>query len=101
MDFLAENNDCGQNLLKLVSRGNAIIAEILRLSEFVPPVFKLDNKVDQQKYGDIISDFSYFKSVEFFDNKIDQSPVRLFFEFSFVMELSYINQSINQNINLV
>ncbi|KAG1662783.1 WASH complex subunit 5 [Nymphon striatum] len=73
MDFLAENNDCGQNILKLVSRGNAIIAEILRLSEFIPPVFKLDNKNDQLKYGEILSDFSYFNSVELFDNKIDQS----------------------------
>jgi len=50
-DFLADNNVCGQALLRLVSRGNAVIAEILRLSDFVPSVFRLDNKNDQQKYG--------------------------------------------------
>lgn len=39
-DFLAENNNCGQVLLHLVSRGNAIIAELLRLKDYIPPVFK-------------------------------------------------------------
>lgn len=40
-DFLAANNVCGQNLLRLVSRGNAIIAELMRLKDYVPPVFRL------------------------------------------------------------
>ncbi|XP_074640557.1 WASH complex subunit 5-like isoform X2 [Tubulanus polymorphus] len=71
MDFLAENNPCGQNILRLVSRGNAIIAELLRLSDFIPPVFKLENKQDIQKYGELMADFSYFQSAEYFDNKID------------------------------
>lgn len=61
MDFLAENNLCGQAVLRIVSRGNAIIAELLRLSDFIPAVFRLRDKSDQQKYGDIICDFSYFK----------------------------------------
>ena len=61
VDFLAENNLCGQAILRIVSRGNAIIAELLRLSEFIPAVFRLKDKSDQQKYGDIICDFSYFK----------------------------------------
>lgn len=42
-DFLAANNVCGQNLLRLVSRGNAIIAELMRLKDYVPPVFRLVN----------------------------------------------------------
>lgn len=58
---MAENNLCGQAILRIVSRGNAIIAELLRLSEFIPVVFRLKDKIDQQKYGDIICDFSYFK----------------------------------------
>ncbi|KAK3601512.1 hypothetical protein CHS0354_027658 [Potamilus streckersoni] len=70
-DFLAENNQCGQNILRLVSRGNAILAELLRLSDFIPPVFRLENSQDKAKYGEIISDFSYFKNAEYFDNKID------------------------------
>lgn len=73
MDFLAENNPCGQTLLRLVSRGNAIIAEILRLSNFIPPLFKMDSKQDSLKYADILSDFSYFKTAESFDNKINSS----------------------------
>lgn len=40
-DFLATNNICGQNLLRLVSRGNAIIAELMRLKDYVPPIFRL------------------------------------------------------------
>lgn len=72
-DFLAPNNLCGQYILGLVSRGNAIIAEILRLSDFIPPVFKQETKGDQLKYGDIICDFSYFKNSEAFENRIDQN----------------------------
>ncbi|KAK3090075.1 hypothetical protein FSP39_008970 [Pinctada imbricata] len=70
-DFLAENNQCGQNVLRLVARGNAIIAELLRLSEFIPPVFRLETQQDKLKYGDIIFDFTYFRQAEYFDNKIE------------------------------
>uniref|UniRef100_H2YIV2 WASH complex subunit 5 n=1 Tax=Ciona savignyi TaxID=51511 RepID=H2YIV2_CIOSA len=73
-DFLAENNLCGQTLLRLVSRGNAVIAELLRLSDFIPSVFKLDNKHEQMKYGPIVSDFSYFRGSELFENRIEQNP---------------------------
>ncbi|XP_077991105.1 WASH complex subunit 5-like [Glandiceps talaboti] len=73
-DFLAENHLCGQTILKLVSRGNAIIAELLRLSDYIPPVFKLESKSDQVKYGDILCDFSYFKGSEYYDHKIDSNP---------------------------
>ncbi|ESP05218.1 hypothetical protein LOTGIDRAFT_180993 [Lottia gigantea] len=70
-DFLAENNQCGQNILRLVSRGNAIIAELLRLADFIPPIFRLDNRNDVTRYSEIIADFSYFKSSEFFDHRIE------------------------------
>ena len=75
VDFLAENNLCGQSILRLVSRGNAVIAELLRLSDFIPPVFKAEGKLDQQKYGELMCDFSYFKSTEYFENKIVTKPV--------------------------
>lgn len=75
-DFLAENNQCGQNILRLVSRGNAILAELLRLSEVIPPVFKQETQLDKLKYGDIISDFTYFRNAEYFDNKIESKVVR-------------------------
>lgn len=53
----------------------AIIAEILRLSEFIPKEFRLATKEDQRKYGDIIIDFSYFKTQEFCDQRIENNPV--------------------------
>jgi hypothetical protein len=37
------------NLLKLVSRGHAIIAELNRLSDHIPSVFKLETKEDVAK----------------------------------------------------
>ena len=69
-DFLAENNICGQTILRLVSRGNAIIAELLRLADFIPSVYKAENKLELMKYGDLLCDFSYFKSTEYFENRI-------------------------------
>ncbi|XP_076246687.1 WASH complex subunit strump isoform X1 [Calliopsis andreniformis] len=74
-DFLAANNICGQNLLRLVSRGNAIIAELMRLKDYVPPVFSLNSKPIIQKYGSIIIDFAYFKSVSTYEQKIENDPV--------------------------
>uniref|UniRef100_A0A8C0B164 WASH complex subunit 5 n=1 Tax=Buteo japonicus TaxID=224669 RepID=A0A8C0B164_9AVES len=74
VDFLAENNLCGQAILRIVSCGNAIIAELLRLSEFIPGVFRLKDKADQQKYGDIIFDFSYFKGPETCEGKLEAKP---------------------------
>lgn len=38
-DFTSEDNLAGQTLLRLVSRGSSIIAELLRLSDHVPQVF--------------------------------------------------------------
>jgi len=39
-EFLDENNACGQNLLNIVSVGNSIIAEILRLKDYVPAIYR-------------------------------------------------------------
>ena len=82
-DFLADNNACGQTILKLVARGNAIIAELLRLSDFVPPVFRLESREDRDKYGDIMMDFSYFQSIDLFDHKINSRPVCTFLNLFF------------------
>lgn len=38
MSFSDEQNACGQAILKLVSRGSAILAELLRLSDNIPKV---------------------------------------------------------------
>ena len=73
-DFLAENNICGQTILRLVSRGNAIIAELLRLADFIPSAYKAENKLEVAKYGELMSDFSYFKNTDYFENKISTKP---------------------------
>lgn len=39
-EFLAEDNICGQNLLQIVAVGNAIIAEISRLKDYIPEIFR-------------------------------------------------------------
>lgn len=43
-EFLAEDNICGQNLLQIVAVGNAIIAEILRLKDYIPEIFRCVEK---------------------------------------------------------
>ncbi|KAG0724668.1 WASH complex subunit 5 [Chionoecetes opilio] len=75
MDLLAENNVCGQALLRLVARGNSIIAELMRLSDYVPQVFRLETKAEQQKYGDVVLDFTFFKAADGFNKKIENSSV--------------------------
>lgn len=47
IDLLADGNVAGKNLLSIVSRGSAIVAELLRLSDHVPSVFYLAEKADQ------------------------------------------------------
>ncbi|KAI5645367.1 hereditary spastic paraplegia protein strumpellin domain-containing protein [Phthorimaea operculella] len=72
--FMAEDNLCAQNLLKLVSHGNAIIAEILRLKDHKPAVYLLETKELQQKYQDVIMDFSYLKISDAQEKKISMNP---------------------------
>ena len=48
-----------QALLRLVGRGEALVAELLRLSEHIPPVFSLSDKTEQRLYGEILLDFRY------------------------------------------
>lgn len=62
---------CGQELLKMVSRGSSIVAEILRLKDYIPEVFL--NVVEEKKFGNIIFDFSYFKNIDAFEEKIANS----------------------------
>ncbi|XP_001600214.3 WASH complex subunit 5 [Nasonia vitripennis] len=74
-DFLMMGNACGQNLLRLVARGNAIIAELMRLKDYIPPVYRLDSKHYTQKYGAIITDFAYFKAANAHEQKIENDAV--------------------------
>ena len=68
-DFLAENNQCGQTLLRLVARGNATIAELFRLSDYIPEAFKT---MSGNKYAEIIFDFSYLSNQVYYDTLIQK-----------------------------
>lgn len=106
MEFLHPDNVAGHTLLTLVARGSAIISELLRLSDHIPPVFfaglplpnnptnpntnNPNNNTQQQtqsqqqqqqtqidyKYERILLDFRYLKQPEVFDNIIDNDTVR-------------------------
>lgn len=81
-DFLSETNLCGQTLLRLVSKGNAIIAELLRLSHYIPDVFAVDlssslANPEQKRYADIIFDFRYLKTADYLEHKIQSSAVSI------------------------
>ncbi|XP_022113508.2 WASH complex subunit 5 [Pieris rapae] len=71
--FLAEDNLCAQNLLRIVAHGNAILAEILRLKDHIPIMYRLETKEIQQRYQDVIMDFSYFKLSETLEMKISSN----------------------------
>jgi len=65
LDAMAESN-----LLVIVSRGSAIIAELLRLSENIPPVFYLSTTAERVKYGAILHDLSYIPKADVIESKI-------------------------------
>jgi Hereditary spastic paraplegia protein strumpellin len=43
---------------------------------FLCCIFRLDSKENQQKYGEIIVDFSYFQVSEVLDRRIENDQVR-------------------------
>ena len=51
-----------------MSRGSAIIAEILRLKDFIPEFYF--SVSEEKKYSNIIFDFTYFKNVDYYEEKI-------------------------------
>jgi WASH complex subunit strumpellin len=74
MNFLSSDNLCGQNLLRITSRGSAIIAELLRLSVNIPEVFLGPDKItdpEQSKYTKVLIDFQYLRDQEEFEKKIN------------------------------
>ncbi len=75
LDFLATDNLCGQNLVRIVARGSSIVAELLRLCGNIPEVFFEGNErggnADNKKYADIMFDFHYLRDPEEFEKKIN------------------------------
>lgn len=90
-DLLADNNHCGQTLLRLVARGNAIIAELLRLSRHIPSVFlpfddpamqgyiqsefSFANRGEAMRFQPVVCDFRYMKAADTFDSRISENAV--------------------------
>ena len=93
MALLADNNPCGQTLLRLVSRGSAIIAELLRLSKNVPEVFlgpAFIRDKEQMKYSEVLFDFRYLKDPEPFEQRINANTELLDVEDEFQDNMSEI-----------
>lgn len=70
-DFLAEHNVCGQTLLKLVSRGNSIIAELNRMSGHIPAALTGEDELSARRYAPVLFDFRYLKTPEMFEKAIN------------------------------
>lgn len=69
------NSGAGKTILRLVARGNAIIAEILKLAAQIPKVFEMRTMELKKKYGSIILDFAYLDKPDFYVDKIDKDEV--------------------------
>lgn len=75
-DLLSPNNVCGQNLLRIVSRGSAIIAELLRLSSNIPECFLPPDRIkdpEQLKYAPILFDYQYLRDADECEKKVNES----------------------------
>lgn len=69
-NFLDADNLAGQTLLRLVSRGNAVLAELLRLSQHVPDAFKEPALRERSTYNSVVFDFSYFQRTHLYEDRI-------------------------------
>lgn len=70
MDFFKSKSKdpyCIEILLNLVSKGSAILAEILRMKDYIPEVYYID---ETKRYQHIIFDFSYFNKIDYYEDKI-------------------------------
>ncbi len=66
--FTSEANPAGNKILRLVSHANAIISELLRLSEHIPEPFRIASR-----YSPVIMDAKYFERDDWFEEKIHSS----------------------------
>ena len=89
-DLLAEDNLCGGTLLRIASRGSAIIAELLRLSSNIPPVFtqssstsssssssaakaEASSSEEGSEYSGLLFEFDYFKRPEDYESIVNKT----------------------------
>lgn len=62
---------CIEVLLKLVSRGSSILAEILRMKNYIPEVYLAEET--SKRYSNVIFDFGYLNKIDTFEDKIKNS----------------------------
>ena len=73
MDLLSEDDVCGQRLVRIVSRGNSILAELSRLAANTPKVFFGQADPTTHQYLSILFDFEYLKNPDHYDAAIGRS----------------------------
>lgn len=70
--LLSESDDCGRRLLRLLSRGHAIAAELQRAAEALPPSL-LGQGPDFARLAPVLRDFAVFRSAGAID-RVATSP---------------------------
>jgi len=73
MDLLSEDDVCGQRLLRIVSRGNSILAELSRLAANIPQVFLGRADATSERYLRVLFDFDYLKNPDNYEASINRS----------------------------
>lgn len=59
---------CYEDLLNNVARGSSILAEILRMKDYIPEVYEKPEEI--KKYSNIIFDFTYFNKIDYYEEQI-------------------------------
>ena len=73
MELLTKSNPCGWNILTIVSRGSSIIAEIQRLSQYIPEDFTFPKQQTNHQYARILYDYDYFGNEAVIENEIENN----------------------------
>jgi WASH complex subunit strumpellin len=87
MDLTSPQNLCGQNLLRLTSRGSAIIAELNRLADNIPEGFLATETAkdpEQRKYLAVLFDFAYLRNPEDYEKRVNANRDLLDLEVEFL-----------------
>ncbi|KCV67711.1 hypothetical protein H696_05819 [Fonticula alba] len=69
----SSSNDAGRVILTLCSRGNAIIAELHRLADYIPPQFRFNPSTARQ-LAILFPDFTYLSTSELCEKRIQSDP---------------------------
>jgi WASH complex subunit strumpellin len=79
MALKASDNLCGQTLLKLSASGSSIIAELLRMSQNIPP-----DVLNPSQFAPILFDFEYLKNSEEAEKRLNATPGMLDLDQEFI-----------------